>query len=322
MANIYDYMLGDPDAERMQAAAKLLRGNQARAELAMATGDPVLGRMGQNLMRQTGQSAQGLSRARARSQAITPLGGGMYAQGGEINELPGYQESQERAYQRQLGLARARSAAAEEAWMRRAAAQREETQRREEYKSARMPETTFKEYAKVEAEATTGDKLLADLAKIDKEGKGESAATVPEDAAAATMRRVGLTGPATLYEQATQSQEVQDFRATLANWVDAYRHARFGSQLTGNEIQEFARTNPLAYGLSNRDMQARIAMIRDWYRNKGSSLAGGRLTPAGKETRTTAIETPEGAAVEEVKTEQPKVDMVFNPDTGKLEPAQ
>ena len=63
--DFYEMMLGNPSAERMKLLADRLRRREARAELAMLTGDPVLTPFGQAQYQRIGQQQQGLARMRA-----------------------------------------------------------------------------------------------------------------------------------------------------------------------------------------------------------------------------------------------------------------
>lgn len=116
MADYYDILLGkDLGPERMKEAARQLRKQEAYGTLGALTGDPVMGQMGRGMMERSGarggqlvKTREAMERAKRAGSTARALGEGFYEQGGEIKELPGYQESKEQAgeleFKRDLAL--------------------------------------------------------------------------------------------------------------------------------------------------------------------------------------------------------------------------
>ena len=102
----FDALLGGNtrDPERMKEMARQLRRQQAYGTLGVMTGDPVLSQVGTGMVKRAGERAQGLQKARQAASTARALGEGYYEQGGEIKELPGYQEAQERAFENRVLL--------------------------------------------------------------------------------------------------------------------------------------------------------------------------------------------------------------------------
>lgn len=100
----YDALLGGADPNRMKETARQLRRQEAYGTLGALTGDPVLSQFGTGMIERSGERAQGLQKARQAATTARSLGAGHYEQGGEIKEIPGYQESLDKAHQNKVLL--------------------------------------------------------------------------------------------------------------------------------------------------------------------------------------------------------------------------
>lgn len=93
-------LMGDPEAldETRQLVAELRR-QKAMGALGQLTGDPLMARVGQGLTQGAERQATALRKARQFRGTARPLGQGFFEQGGEIKQLPGWREAQERELQ-------------------------------------------------------------------------------------------------------------------------------------------------------------------------------------------------------------------------------
>lgn len=314
-------MTGDPvlgrygtsELERTQRQAELLAGAAAKRRQPglMSLGNGMLynPRTGETITSPEYQASQAeqrqheLNKARVSAEVNRDLFmqrqeyQDRLRQEGENRALVRTLEQEERRRQAQL--------AQEKRGVERAIAQEERAEERvlerEARTAVRMPESTHVKVADYAAQAGAADTLTGEFDALKK--AGEDISEPVQDIPAAVSRRMGATGAAQLMERITKPENVRNFRAKLATFVDAYRHARFGSQLTGPEIQEFLRSNPLAYGLSDSEVRARINIIRDWYKGQEEALRAERVAPGREQMTVTA--GPEGASVTE-RIERPE----------------
>lgn len=240
--------MADPDT-----LARRLRRQEILSTAAALSGDPVLAPHGQA---QLGR----LSKARQAAKQVMPLGGGFYAQGGEIAQVPGWEEQEQRksdrALKKALAVAESRRTTGFEDWYAKKQA--------ELGMPTRSQATAAREFA---AALPAFEGLATSLTQV-----GEIPG-IPE-AVARTMRSSPILGEeaAAGIERAGMSPEQVDWLSKGRRTEQELTRIESGMQVTGFELENLKKWSPWASGLSNRERIKRLENVHNAFGRKAASI--------------------------------------------------
>jgi len=271
--------MADPDT-----LARRLRRQEVLSTAAALSGDPVLAPYGQD---QLGR----LSKARQAAKQVMPLGGGFYAQGGEIAQVPGWEEQEQRksdrALRKALAVAESRRTTGFEDWYAKKQAELE------------MPTRSQATAARETAGFLPGFKKLATDLDLVGEIPG-----VPE-AAAGVARKAPLLGEesAAAIERTGMSEPQVDWLARGRQREQDIIRLASGLAVTGFELENVKKWSPWASGLTNRERTKRLETIHNAFGRKSASVMNRPWedvefpTEATKSPQYLRSEIPEGTRV-------------------------
>ena len=236
-----------------KALARALQRREVLSTAAAMSGDPVLGRFGQQDLARIAQSRRG-------AQQVMPLGQGYYAQGGQIQQVPGWEEAEQRkadrALKKALAVAEAQRQMRFEDWY---------AQKQAELKMpTRSQATAAREFS---AALPAFENLAASLPGIGEipsmaEGAARAARSLPiagEETAAAIERR-GMT------------PEQVDWLAKGRRMEQELTRIESGMQVTGFELENLKKWSPWASGLTNRERTKRLENVHNAFGRKASAI--------------------------------------------------
>ena len=236
-----------------RALANALRRRELLSTAAAMSGDPVVGRFGQQDLAQIAQS-------RRAARQVMPLGEGYYAQGGQIQQVPGWEEAQQRKADRALKKALA-------------VAQAQRQMRFGDWYAQKQAELKMPTRSQATAAREFGAALPAfqDLASS-LPGVGEIP-TAPE-AGARAMRASPIGGEeaAAAIERRFMSPEQVDWLAKGRRMEQELTRIESGLAVTGFELENLKKWSPWASGLTNRERIKRLENVHNAFGRKAAAI--------------------------------------------------
>lgn len=278
------------------ALARRLQRQEILSTAAALSGDPVLSEYG-------GAQLGRLSKARQAAKQVISLGGGFYSQGGQIAQVPGYEEQEQRKSDRALKKALA-------------VAEAKRTTRFEDWYAMKQTELNMP----TRTQATKAEETLSFLPELQAlAGPLQQGLEIPSgpEVSASVARGIPGVGEASAagIERAFMEPEQVDWLARGRQMEQDITRLASGLQVTGIELENLKKFSPWALNLDPRE---RLKRLSDTYNKLGRKAAAIQRQPWEN------VDFAEGYETEATKSPQyprsqipPGTRVIQDPETGQ-----